>query len=158
MSYPMTPAGLAKLKDELRECKAERPRLADVILAARELGDLSENAEYHAAKERQGFLEARIRELEAKIGQAQVIDPSKLSGNKVVFGATVNLADPDSGEEVAYTIVGEDEADVKQHRISISSPVARALIGHHEGDEVRVKTPGGMRTYEIVEVSFGEAC
>lgn len=146
------------MRGELRECKAERPRLADVILAARELGDLSENAEYHAAKERQGFLEARIRELEAKIGQSQVIDPSKLSGDKVVFGATVTLADPDSGEEVYYSIVGEDEADVKQHRISITSPVARALIGHREGDEVRVKTPGGMRSYEIVGVSFGEAC
>ena len=155
MKYPMTPDGLARLKVELRECKAERPRLADVILAARELGDLSENAEYHAAKEKQAFLEGRIIELEAKIGQADVIDPSRLSGDKVVFGATVTIADADSGEESAYTIVGEDEADVKQRRISITSPVARALIGHEVGDEVRVKTPGGMREYEIVDVSFG---
>ena len=155
MKYPMTPDGLARLKVELRECKAERPRLADVILAARELGDLSENAEYHAAKEKQAFLEGRIIELEAKIGQADVIDPSRLSGDKVVFGATVTIADADSGEESAYTIVGEDEADVKQRRISITSPVARALIGHEVGDEVRVNTPGGMREYEIVDVSFG---
>jgi transcription elongation factor GreA len=155
MKYPMTPEGLAKLREELRECKAERPRLADVILAARELGDLSENAEYHAAKEKQAFLEGRIIELEAKIGQAEVIDPSRLSGDKVVFGATVTLADVDSGDESAYTIVGEDEADVKQRRISITSPVARALIGHLVGDEVKVKTPGGIREYEIVDVSFG---
>jgi transcription elongation factor GreA len=155
MKYPMTPDGLAKLKEELRECKAERPRLADVILAARELGDLSENAEYHAAKEKQAFLEGRIIELEAKIGQADVIDPARLSGNKVVFGATVTLADTESGDESSYTIVGEDEADVKQRRISITSPVARALIGHLVGDEVKVKTPGGMREYEIVDVSFG---
>ena len=158
MPYPMTPNGLAKLKEELRECKAERPRLSEVILVARELGDISENAEYHAAKERQAFLEGRIRDLESKIGQSQVIDPSKLKGDKVVFGATVKLADVDNGEEAVYTILGEDEADVKNHSISITSPAARALIGHHEGDEVKVKTPGGIRTYEVVEVSFGEAC
>lgn len=155
MNFPMTPKGLEKLKTELRECKAERPRLADVILAARELGDLSENAEYHAAKERQGFLEGRISELEAKIGQAQVIDPAKLKGDKVVFGATVTLADLDSGDESTYTIVGDDEADVKARLISISSPMARALIGHKLGDEVKVKTPGGLREYEVVDLSFG---
>ena len=157
-TYPMTPKGLEKLREELRLAKAERPRLAQVILEAREHGDLSENAEYHAAKERQSFLEGRIRDLEAKIGQAEVIDPSKLQGDRVVFGATVTLADGDSGEEVQYTIVGDDEADAKQGRISISSPVARALIGHTVGDEVKVKVPGGLRTYEIADVFFGEAC
>jgi transcription elongation factor GreA len=157
-TYPMTPKGLEKLREELRLAKAERPRLAQVILEAREHGDLSENAEYHAAKERQSFLEGRIRDLEAKIGQAEVIDPSRLQGDRVVFGATVTLEDGDSGEEVQYTIVGDDEADAKQGRISISSPVARALIGHTVGDEVKVKVPGGLRTYEIADVSFGEAC
>jgi transcription elongation factor GreA len=156
--YPMTPKGLEKLREELRLAKAERPKLAQVILEAREHGDLSENAEYHAAKERQSFLEGRIRDLEAKIGQAEVIDPSKLRGDRVVFGATVTLADGDSGDEVQYTIVGEDEADAKQGRISISSPVARALIGHTVGDEVKVRVPGGLRTYEIADVYFGEAC
>ena len=151
----MTPKGLAQLRTDLRECKAERPRLADVILAARELGDISENAEYHAAKERQSFLEGHISELEAKIGQAQVIDPSRLKGDKVVFGATVTLTDVDSGDESTYTIVGEHEADVKQQRISITSPMARALIGHNVGQEVKVKPPGGMREYEMVGVSFG---
>jgi transcription elongation factor GreA len=150
----MTPGGYEKLKVELRECKAERPRLADTILAARELGDLSENAEYHAAKERQGFLEGRISELEAMIAQAEVIDPSRLSGARVVFGATVVLADSDSGNEVRYTIVGDHESDVKEGLISINSPVARALLSHEVGDEVKVKAPGGMRTYEIIDVSF----
>lgn len=156
MKFPMTPKGYQKLKDELRECKAERPRLSDVILEAREHGDLSENAEYHAAKEKQGFLEARIQELEAKIGFAEVIDPAKLSGDRVVFGATVLLEDIDSGEESCYTIVGEEESDVKGGLISLKSPVARALINHSEGDEVKVKVPGGMRAFEIVEVSFGK--
>jgi transcription elongation factor GreA len=155
MKIPMTPRGHERLKTELRECKAERPRLADVILAARELGDLSENAEYHAAKEKQGFLEARIRELESKLAQAEVIDPSKLRGDKVMFGATVRLADADSSEEKRYTIVGDDEANVKAGLISISSPVARALIGRQAGDEVTVKAPGGARCYEILSVDFG---
>jgi transcription elongation factor GreA len=151
----MTPAGYEKLKEELRECRAERPRLALVIEEAREHGDLSENAEYHAAKEKQSFLEGRIRDLEAKIGMADVIDPTKLKGDKVVFGATVTLADVETDDEVSYTIVGDDESDVKQGMISISSPVARALIRHEVGDEVRVKVPGGLRTFEIVNVSFG---
>lgn len=151
----MTPGGYDKLKAELRECKAERPRLADVILAARELGDLSENAEYHAAKEKQGFLEGRITELESLIAQAEVIDPSRLSGTRVVFGATVTLEDPHSGNEVRYTIVGDHESDVKEGLISINSPVARALLSHEVGDEVKVRAPGGMRTYEIIDVSFG---
>jgi transcription elongation factor GreA len=154
MKYPMTPRGHARLKDELREAKAERPRLSQTILEAREQGDLSENAEYHAAKERQGFLEARIRDLEAKIGQAEVIDPAKLSGDRVVFGATVELEDVESGETIKYSIVGEDESDVKQGLISIASPVARALLTHSVGEEVRVKVPGGVRTYEIINVTF----
>ena len=151
----MTPKGYARLKEELRQCKAERPKLADVILAARELGDLSENAEYHAAKEKQGFLEGRIRELESKLAQSEVIDPARLSGERVVFGATVTLEDSDSGEESRYQIVGEDESDVKQGLISIASPIARALLNHSIGDEVKVQAPGGVRSYEIVDVSFG---
>jgi transcription elongation factor GreA len=155
MKYPMTPRGYERLKDELREAKAERPRLSQIILEAREQGDISENAEYHAAKERQGFLEGRIRDLEAKIGQAEVIDPAKLSGGRVVFGATVHLQDA-NGETARYTIVGEDESDAKQGRISITSPVARALLSHSVGDEISVKAPGGLRSYEIISVTFGE--
>ena len=155
MKYPMTPSGYEKLKLELRECRAERPRLSLVIEEARAHGDISENAEFNAAKEKQGFLEGRIRDLEAKIGQAEVIDPSKLKGDRVVFGANVTLADIETEEAVAYTIVGDDESDVKQGRISISSPVARALIGHTVGDEVKVKVPGGLRTFEVIDVSFG---
>ncbi|MCA9666105.1 MAG: transcription elongation factor GreA [Myxococcales bacterium] len=152
---PMTPRGYEALRKELRECKAERPRLADVIEAARELGDLKENAEYHAAKEKQGFLEGRIQELESKIGLAEVIDPNKLKGEKVVFGATVHL-ESESGEAAVYTIVGDDEADVKQGMISINSPIARALIGHTIGDEVAVAAPAGRRSYEISDVTFGD--
>ena len=155
MKFPMTPKGYRKLKVELRECQAERPRLSDIILEAREHGDLSENADYHAAKERQSFLEGRIIELEAKIGQAEVIDPAKLSGDMVVFGANVTLSDVDTEEEMSYSIVDDDESDVKNGLISISSPVARALIRHEVGDEVKVKTPGGLRVYEIIDVSFG---
>ena len=124
-----------------------------MILEAREHGDITENAEYHAAKERQAFLEGRIRDLEARIGMAQVIDTSKLSGDRVVFGATVDLQ-ADSGERTRYTIVGEDEADAKLGLLSIASPLARALVNHSVGDEVSVKVPGGVRTYEIVAVSF----
>jgi transcription elongation factor GreA len=156
MAFPMTPRGYEKLKEELRECKAERPRLADTILEAREHGDISENAEFHAAKERQSFLEGRIRDLEAKIGMAQVIDPAKLKGDRVVFGATVKLADVNSGEQAIYSIVGDDESNVKKGLISISSPVARALINHSVGEEVIVKVPGGQRSYEIVKISFNE--
>lgn len=154
MRVPMTPRGYARLKEELRQCKAERPRLSEIILAARELGDLSENAEYHAAKERQGFLEGRIRELESKLALSNVIDPSKLSGERVVFGATVKVEDADSGEQAVYTIVGDDESDAKQGLISISSPLARALVNHTIGDEVTVRAPGGARNYEIVDVAF----
>lgn len=154
MRVPMTPRGYARLKEELRQCKAERPRLSEIILVARELGDLSENAEYHAAKERQGFLEGRIRDLESKLALSNVIDPSKLSGERVVFGATVKVEDADSGEQAVYTIVGDDESDAKQGLISISSPLARALVNHTIGDEVTVRAPGGARNYEIVDVTF----
>jgi len=152
--YPMTPWCLAKLRKELRYQKSQRPVIADVILEARELGDLSENAEYHAAKEKQGLMAARIRELEVKISLAEVIDPSRLSGDKVMFGAAVEVEDVDSGETARYIIVGEDESDAKAGFISITSPIARGLINHRAGDEIRVKVPGGMRAYEIVEVSF----
>jgi transcription elongation factor GreA len=155
MKFPMTPDGYAKLKEELRECRAERPRLGLVIEEAREHGDIKENAEFHAAKEKQAFLEGRIRALDAKIGQADVIDPSKLSGDKVVFGATVTLADVETDEEMVYMIVGDEEADPKQGRISIGAPVARALIGREVGDEVKVKVPGGMKTFEVMDVAFG---
>jgi transcription elongation factor GreA len=155
MKYPMTPEGYEKLKVELRERRAERPRLGLVIEEAREHGDIKENAEFHAAKEKQAFLEGRIRALDAKIGQADVIDPSKLSGDKVVFGATVTLVDVETEEERVYMIVGDDESDVKQGRISINSPVARGLIGRNVGDEVKVKVPGGMKTFEVEDVSFG---
>lgn len=157
MKIPMTPKGYERLKAELRECKAERPRIADIILQARELGDLSENAEYHAAKEKQGFLEAKIRELESKLALSEVIDPSKLSGEIVIFGATVHLVDVETENKVRYTIVGEDESDVKNGLISITSPVARGLIRRTIGDEVTIKTPGGTRTYEILDVTFGWA-
>ena len=149
--YPMTPAGLTKLRKELRYQKSQRPVIADVILEARELGDLSENAEYHAAKEKQGLMEARIRELEGKITLAEVIDPTRLSGDRVMFGAAVEVEDVDSGDTARYIIVGEDESDAKAGFIS---PIARGLVNHSAGDEVHVKVPGGMRTYEIVEVSF----
>jgi transcription elongation factor GreA len=152
---PMTPRGLVLLKEELRRRKEiERPRIVRAIEEARAHGDLSENAEYSAAKEAQSFNEGRIKELEASIALANVIDPSKLSGERVVFGATVNLSDGDSGDEVAYTIVGEHEADIKLGLLSVTSPVARALIGREVGDTVQVRTPKGMREYEILEVKF----
>jgi len=152
---PMTPRGLAMLKEELKRRKeVERPKIVKAIEEARAHGDLSENAEYSAAKEAQSFNEGRVKELEGTIALANVIDPSKLSGGKVVFGATVELTDGDSGEEVVYTIVGEHEADIKQGRISVTAPVARALIGREAGDTVTVRTPKGTREYEIKEVKF----
>ncbi len=151
---PMTPRGQQMLKDELRRLKEERPKISREIEEARGHGDLSENAEYHAAKEKQGHVEARIRELEGKLALAQVIDPTKLSGSKVVFGATVKLTDGDSGEEVVYRIVGDDESDIKQGLISINAPLARAMVGREVGDAIRLKTAKGMREYEIVEVRF----
>jgi transcription elongation factor GreA len=151
--FPMTPRGQTLLKDELKRLKEiERPAVIKAIEEARAHGDLSENAEYSAAKERQSFIEGRIRELEAKLAMANVIDPSRLSGEKVVFGATVTLSDGD--DETTYTIVGEDEADIKSGLISISAPVARAIIGREVGDAVKVKTPKGLRELEIVKISF----
>jgi transcription elongation factor GreA len=155
---PMTPRGLVLLKEELKRRKEiERPKIVKAIEEARAHGDLSENAEYSAAKEAQSFNEGRIKELEGTIALANVIDPTKLSGGRVVFGATVELTDGESGEDVVYQIVGEHEADVKQGRISITAPVARALIGREVGDTVTVRTPRGTREYEIREVKFQTA-
>jgi transcription elongation factor GreA len=153
--FPITPAGLEKLRAELHKLKThDRRKISEEIGAARELGDLSENFEYHAAKDRQGHIEARIRDLEDKLSRAQVIDPSKLSGERVVFGATVLLTDVDSGDEVKYQIVGEVEANVEEGRINVTSPLARALIGKEVGDEVRIPGKGGPRLVEISEISF----
>ena len=153
---PMTPAGLAQLEDELRTLKyVERQAVIRAIAEAREHGDLSENAEYHAARERQSFIEGRVSELEDIISRAQVIDIASLSGDQVRFGATVTLADEDSDDEVVYTIVGAHEADIKAGRMSVHSPLARALIGKHLGDTVEVTAPGGSKSYEIVDVRFG---
>ncbi len=153
---PMTPGGLAQLEDELRTLKiVERPAVIRAIAEAREHGDLSENAEYHAARERQSFIEGRVSELEDIISRAQVIDITTLSGSQVRFGATVTLADEDSDDEVVYTIVGAHEADIKSGRMSVHSPLARALIGKHLGDTVEVTAPGGSKSYEIVDVRFG---
>ena len=152
---PMTPPGLAQLEEELRTLKGvERPAVIKAIAEAREHGDLSENAEYHAARERQSFIEGRVAELEDIISRAQVIDVSLMSGDQVRFGATVTLADEDSDDEVVYTIVGAHEADIKAGRMSVHSPLARGLIGKHIGDRVEVTTPGGSKAYEIVDVKF----
>lgn len=152
---PMTANGFANLKEELRwRQQEERPRIIEAISEARAHGDLSENAEYHAAKEAQSHNEGRVAELEDLISRAEVIDISKLSGSKVKFGATVTLADEDTDEEKSYQIVGDQEADVKAGRISISSPIARALIGKEEGDTIEVQAPGGARGYEIVSVRY----
>ncbi|RMH40443.1 MAG: transcription elongation factor GreA [Deltaproteobacteria bacterium] len=153
--FPMTPRCHARLKAELKKLKeVDRPANARAIEVARGHGDLSENADYDAAKEEQGMIEARIRELETKIALAEVIDPAKLSGDRVVFGATVTLEDADTGDEVVYTIVGDDESDIKAGLISISAPVARALIGKSVGDTAVVNTPGGRREFEIVALEF----
>ena len=152
---PMTVKGLAALEQELRHRQqVERPRIIQAISDARSLGDLSENAEYHAAKEAQSMNEGRVLELESLISRAEVIDVSKLSGNRVKFGATVKLVDEDTDEEKTYQIVGEPEADVRSGRVSITSPIARALIGKGVGDTVEVHTPGGGKSYEIVGVRF----
>ena len=152
---PMTPQGAQKLRDELVRLKEERPKISRDIGVAREHGDLSENAEYHAAKERQGMNEARIKDIEDKLSRAEVIDPSKLSGDRVKFGASVTLMNIDTEEEIVYRIVGADEADLDQGTISVSAPLARALIAKTVGDEVVVKLPAGTRRYEIVSVDFG---
>ena len=152
---PMTAEGYAALETEIKQLKSvERPRIIKAIAEARAHGDLSENAEYHAAKEQQGMTEARVADLEDKLSRADVIDVSKLSGKQVKFGATVKLVDEDTEEEVKYQIVGEVEADVKQSKISITSPIARALIGKSVGDTVEVATPGGGKCYEILTVKF----
>lgn len=152
---PMTADGYRRLEEELKTLKTvERPAVIRAIAEARAHGDLSENAEYHAAKERQGFIEARISELEDKLRRSEVIDVSKLSGNDVKFGAVVTLEDEDTEEKLTYQIVGTDEADIKQGRLSITSPLARALIGKKAGDEVEVATPGGGKLYEILKVEY----
>ena len=153
---PLTARGEKMLRDELQELKqVKRPRVIQAIAEAREHGDLKENAEYHAAREEQGFIEGRVKDIEAKLSNAQVIDVTAIdAGGKVVFGATVTLLDLDSDEEITYQIVGDDESDLKAGRISVGSPVARALIGKVEGDEVGVDTPGGVREYEILDVAY----
>ncbi|MFC0199826.1 transcription elongation factor GreA [Paracoccus rhizosphaerae] len=152
---PMTPTGFQSLERELGELKSkERPAIIRAIAEAREHGDLSENAEYHAAREKQGFIEGRIKELEGLLSRAEVIDPARLSGS-IKFGATVKLIDEDTEEERTYQIVGEAEADIEHGLLNIRSPLARALIGKDEGDSVDVTTPGGLRSYEIVEIRYG---
>src|SRR5262245_13414909 len=152
---PMTPDGQLRLREELRKLKeADLPQVVKDIGVAREHGDLSENAEYHAAKDRQGMIVARIGFIEQTLSRAEVIDPSKLSGDKVQFGATVKLSNVDTGEEQTFQIVGPEEADIKLGRISIASPLARGLLGHEVGDEVKVKMPAGPRSFEILDVSF----
>lgn len=154
--YPMTPQGHAALEAELKQLKTvERPRISTAIAEAREHGDLKENAEYHAAREQQGLCEARIRDIEAKLGGAQIIDPMNLpQDGRVVFGVTVVIEDIDSGEQKHYKIVGEDEADVKVGKISVGSPIAKGLIGKSKGDEAKIQTPSGLAEYEIIDVLY----
>lgn len=152
---PMTGDGYNRLQDELKRLKSvDRPAIIRAIAEARTHGDLSENAEYHAARERQSFIEGRVMELEDKIARAEVIDVSKLSGSLIKFGATVTLSDEETDEEQTFRIVGEDEADVKSGRLSVTSPLARALIGKSQGDSVEVSTPRGAKSYEVVTVAF----
>lgn len=154
--FPMTAAGLVALEEELRHLKAvERPAIIRAIAEARAHGDLSENAEYHAARERQSFIEGRIAELEEITSAAEVIDPSTLSGDTVKFGAVIHLIDEDTETEVMYQIVGMHEADVKRSRLSITSPLAKALISKRVGDTVAVPAPGGDRSYEILKITYG---
>ncbi len=152
---PMTAEGHQALDAELKNLKTvERPAIIAAIAEAREHGDLSENAEYHAAKEKQSFIEGRVAELEDKLARAEIIDMTKISGSKIVFGATVTIIDVESEKESTYRIVGEDEANIENGKISISSPLARALIGKEEGDEAEVSAPGGARAYEIASVEY----
>jgi transcription elongation factor GreA len=153
---PMTPSGQQRLRDELHRLKeSEMPRIVQEIATAREHGDLSENAEYHAAKERQGMIHARAKYLEDVLSRAEIIDPTKLSGDKVKFGAHVCILNLETDEEVEYQIVGPEECDIDKGTISVSSPLARSLIGRQVGDEVKVKLPAGDRVYEIQEIRFG---
>src|SRR3984957_16437958 len=152
---PITPEGYTKLREELHQLRSvERPRVIQMIATAREHGDLKENAEYHAARDRQSFIEGRVKDLENKLALAEVIDPSKLSGSRVAFGATVKLSNTQTDEEVVYRLMGADEADLEKGSISVTSPLARSLIGKEVGDEVKVRMPGGERVYEILEVTF----
>lgn len=153
---PITLRGAEAMRNELRKLKSEdRPNVIKAIAEARAHGDLSENAEYHAAREQQGFIEGRIQELEAKLSNAEIIDVTQIpNSGKVIFGATVDLEDEDSGAKVTYQIVGEDEADIKSGRISVGSPIARALVGKGEGDSVEVAAPGGRRSYEVIAVRY----
>jgi transcription elongation factor GreA len=153
---PLTVTGAEKLREELHRLKTvDRPSVVAAIAEARSHGDLSENAEYDAAKERQGFIEGRIQEVEGKLSNAQIIDPKLLDADgRCVFGATVEMEDQDSGDSVTYQIVGEDEADIKNGKISVNSPVARALIGKYAGDIAQVQAPGGIREYEIIDVRY----
>ena len=151
---PMTPTGFAALEAELKHLKSvERPAIIEAIASARELGDLKENAEYHSAREKQGFIEGRIKELEGVLSLAEVIDPAKLSGT-IKFGAKVTLVDEDTDEEKTWQIVGEHEANIEKGLLNIKSPIARALIGKDEGDSVEVRTPGGVRSYEVLNIEF----
>jgi transcription elongation factor GreA len=152
---PMTPRGLRRLREELKHLKeVERPKNVRDIEEARAHGDLRENAEYAAAKERQAFIEGRTREVEGLMAMAEVIDPARLSGRRVVFGATVRLTETETGEETTYTVVGDHEADIKQNRIAVSAPLARAMIGREEGDTVLLRNAKGSREYQIVQVRF----
>ena len=153
---PMTPEGQARLREELKRLKEiELPQVVKDIGTAREHGDLSENAEYHAARERQGMIVARITHIEQTLSRAEVIDPSKIKSDKVQFGAKLKLSNVDSGDETSYQIVGPEEANLDEGRISVASPLARALLGHHVGDEVKGKLPAGERLYEILDISYG---
>jgi transcription elongation factor GreA len=152
---PMTPEGYAALREELRNLKkVERPKVVEAIEIARAHGDLSENAEYDAAKEKQGFIEGRIREIQGKLSHAEVIDVTTMDGDRVIFGSTVTIYDFDNDEEKTYKIVGDDESDLKQGKISFNSPIAKALIGKSESDELTIRTPGGNREVEIMEVQY----
>jgi transcription elongation factor GreA len=152
---PITPEGFARLRDELHNLRSvERPAVILAIATAREHGDLKENAEYHAARDKQSFIEGRVKDLEHKLALAEVIDPTKMSGGRVAFGARVKLSNVETDEEVSYRILGADESDLKAGTIGVTSPLARSLIGKEVGDEVKMRMPGGERTYEILEVSF----
>jgi transcription elongation factor GreA len=152
---PITPEGFEKLREELHHLRGvERPRVIQMIATAREHGDLKENAEYHAARDKQSFIEGRVKDLEAKLALAEVIDPSKLSGDRIAFGAHVKLSNTQTEEVVEYWLVGADEADLEAGSISITSPLARSLLGREVGDEVKMRMPGGERLYEVLEVVF----